>query len=95
MIQSREAYDVAIYTVGRLMESDPHPQNIEGKLLRELALACKEYETIHFNMEPRLPCDKHKVELLQVQGEPMVFKFVCTECEKRVQIIDGKMEVIE
>jgi hypothetical protein len=52
-------------------------------------------ECIEFPMQPTLPCDKHKVELIQVQGEPMVFKFVCRECEKKVQIIDGKMEVIE
>lgn len=52
-------------------------------------------ETIDFPMKPRLPCNHPELTLQQVKGEPMIFKFTCPECESRVKIIEGAMELVE
>jgi hypothetical protein len=38
-------------------------------------------ETVYFPMEPRGLCDHPESNLIQVQGEPMIFKKVCPICD--------------
>ncbi len=41
---SEESYNLAMYVIDRLMTEDPDAESPPGMLLRELAIAAKEYE---------------------------------------------------
>jgi len=50
-------------------------------------------EWIDFPVKPRIGCSHPEKKLVNVEGEPGVYKFTCSKCEENLIIFESRIKV--